>query len=193
MERGSRAAAYELQGEIFFSAAEEVSRRLDEAGDMLEVAVLDLHRVKRVDPSVVPIFADLVASFADRGAQLAFSGVGRHSAFIEALERCGPAVPTIFQALDLALEWCESRLLQGAGEQLALAPVELDDHELLRGLTPEAFGRLESLLVKRQFETGALAVRRGDRADELFLISRAGSSVGSRRCPPGWSSASSRS
>jgi glutaminase len=171
-ERGVRAAAYELQGEILFAAAEEVSRRLVEVDDGPDVAVLDLRRVRRVDAAVVPIFADLVASFAARGAQLAFSGIGRHGSFVEALASGTRDHLVTFPELDLALEWCERSLLQGAGEHLDLPDVRLHDHELLRGLTDAGRERVESMLQRRRFDAGELAVRRGARADELFLITR---------------------
>lgn len=180
-DRGARAAAFELQGEIFFSAAEEVTRRLVDVVDGLDLAVLDLRRVGRVDRSVISVFADLVAVFAARGIQLALAGVSRHRTFVQELSVALPpgaeSALLTFAELDLALEWCERTLLRAAGEQIQPPRVELRDHEVLRGLSPDGLERVERILERRRIEPGALAVRRGDVADELFLITQGEMSV----------------
>jgi glutaminase len=178
---GARAAAFELQGEIFFSAAEEVTRRLVDACDQLDLAVLDLRRVGRVDRSVIPVFSDLVSVFAARGAQLALAGVGRHRIFVNELSVALPpgaeSALVTFAELDLALEWCERTLLRVAGEHVEPPRVELRDHEILRGLSLDGLERVERILRRRRFDPGALAVRRGDVADEIFLITHGEMSV----------------
>jgi hypothetical protein len=143
--------------------------------------VLDLRRVSRVDPSVIPVFADLVSVFAARGAQVALAGTGRHRAFVRQLALALPggaeSALVTFAELDLALEWCERALLRSAGEHVEPPPVELRDHELLRGLGADGLERVERILERREFAPGELAVRRGDLADELFLITKGELSV----------------
>jgi hypothetical protein len=130
---------------------------------------------------VVPVFADLVSVFAARGAQLALAGVGRHRTFVHQLAVALPpgaeSALVTFAELDLALEWCERTLLRAAGEHIAPPRVELREHELLRGLAADGLERIQRILERRHFDAGAVAVRRGDVADELFLITQGEMSV----------------
>ena len=86
--------------------------------------------------------------------------------------RRSPARPLSFPDLDLALEWCENRLLgslgsNGDGAQKALS---LEQHGLTKGLTPHELAELESLLEREAFPPGELIIRHGDVADKLYLL-----------------------
>jgi glutaminase len=179
--QAGRAAVYELQGELGFPAIEEVSRYFIGAGEGLTLAIVDLRRVSRVDPSVVPFFADIVAILSERGGTLALASHDRHDAFVralaEALSSEHERALAVFAELDLALEWCEDALLAAAGELSAPGRVPLADHELLRGLTPEEVQRLVRFLRHRAFEAGTLVARKGERAGEVFLVTQGELSV----------------
>jgi CRP-like cAMP-binding protein len=172
---------YELQGELGFPAIEEMSRRFVDAGEDLLFAVVDLRRVSYVDPSVIPFFADIVVALADRGGTLAVSSYKRHGAFVSSLADAllgGPVhALQVFAELDLALEWCEDRLLSAAGATLAPTRVALADHELLRGLMGTEIRRIEQFLRPRVFEAGALVARKGQRAGEVYLVTHGDLSV----------------
>ncbi len=180
-ELADRATVYELQGELGFPAVEEISRRFVDAGDDLLFAVLDLRRVSHVDPSVVPFIADIVVTLADRGGTLAVSSHKRHGAFVSSLADAllgGPVdALQVFAELDLALEWCEDRLLSIAGASLAPARVALADHELLRGLMATEIRRVEQFLRPRVFEAGTLVAKKGQRAGEVYLVTHGDLSV----------------
>ncbi len=180
-EKATRAAVYELQGELSFSAVEEISQRFVEAGDDLLLAIVDLRRVSHVDASVVPFLADIVVTLADRGGTLAVSSHRHHSAFVDALSDVLSGGPTeslqLFAELDLALEWSEDELLAMSGETSAPTRVALADHELLRGLTAGEIRRLEQFLRPRVFEAGAMVARKGQRAGEIYLVTHGDLSV----------------
>jgi glutaminase len=77
----------------------------------------------------------------------------------------------IFPDMDTAIEWCENRLIAGQHPD-ASSPesVTLAEHDLCRGLAPEAVTFLETLLKSKRYEPGELIVRKGEQADEIFLL-----------------------
>jgi glutaminase len=87
-------------------------------------------------------------------------------------------MPAVFDELEVAVEWCENAILAAHGA-IAATPEELPlaKHELLRGLDSEQLGLVASLMQRRCFAAREMVVRRGDPADELFLLVRGGLSV----------------
>jgi glutaminase len=77
-----------------------------------------------------------------------------------------------FLDLDAALEWCENRVIARHGDPggAAPVPVTLAEHEFCRGLDREALAHLEGLLEHRRFDRGAYIVRKGDAAEEIYLL-----------------------
>ena len=115
------------------------------------------------------------------GKQLILVGAEGHGTFLRALEeslleREPSGALRRFDDLDPALEWCENRILAAtagvAGESITLA-----EHEMCTGLGPESLAILASLLQPRSYPQGALIVREGDPAEEIFLLMRGLASV----------------
>jgi len=185
---GDRIRIVELQGELSFASAEIVVRKAIEEVEEVDYVVVDLRRVLSVDAPSARLFAELREGFRDAGKELAFS-VGPHAdALVVALEKReaeraansneSPS-PGVFRDLDVALEWCEERLLravlgdEGRGERLSIS--ELD---LCRGLDAAQLAILDEVLEGRNFAPGEYLVRRGDPADAIYLIARGEVSVG---------------
>lgn len=168
---------------LVFRAVELVSRRVA-ALEAPRPVVLDLRRVAGTQLSATPpLFADLAAGLAVRGARLAFAGAAAHDELVNrvAHELAGrPEPPAFFPDLDHALEWCEVALLRDAGGETDTPAVELSDHEVLRGLAPEDLALLLPALRERDYEPGAVVFEEGDPADDMFLITRGDVSVSLR-------------
>jgi glutaminase len=166
-EIGRAAGAFELQGDLDFSATERAIRAITRAG--FERTVIDLHLVERIDDESGKLLADLFSAIEDDGRRVMLCGAGR---FHEQLSACAgrelPALP----GLDLALEWCEDELLGDAEMAPEPEAIELRDHALLGGLSADQFARVESLAVRREVAAGEHLFSFGDAADELFLITR---------------------
>jgi CRP-like cAMP-binding protein len=80
--------------------------------------------------------------------------------------------------LDLGLEWCERRLLERYAVKRVDHFVEsLAEHRLCAGVSPADVVYLEQLVERREFEPGALIVRRGDAADALYFLVKGDVSV----------------
>jgi glutaminase len=153
LREGARARAFELQGDLGFVEAEQVTRAvLDEPA---EFVVLDLRRVRSVDEAAIALLAGL----GDR--------VGALSAAPVALAQVMNAHP--FDELDRALEFFEDRL---TGDTAAPALVSLGAHAVLRGISAADLALLEGLLEHRFYAAGDYLMRAGETVSELLLITR---------------------
>jgi glutaminase len=148
---GGRARAFELQGDLGFAEAEQVTRAVLDAP--AELVVLDLRRVRHVDAAANA----LLAALGDQISALS----GAPDALLQAMG----AQP--FDELDRALEFFENRL---TGDTAAPALGSLSDHPVLRGISPDDLTLLEGLLERRFFAAGDYLIRAGDPVSELLLI-----------------------
>jgi glutaminase len=150
---GARARAFELQGDLGFAEAEQVTRAVLDAP--AELVVLDLRRVSNVHAAAIALLAGL----GDRISAL--------SAAPDELAQAMSAQP--FDELDRALEFFENRL---TGDTAAPALGSLTDHPVLRGISADDLTQLEGLLEHRFFAAGDYLIRSGDAVTELLLITR---------------------
>ena len=150
---GARARAFELQGELGFAEAEQVTRAVLESP--AEFVVLDLRRVRNVDDAAITLLAGL----GDR--------IGALSAAPDPLAQAMNVQS--FDELDRALEFFEDRL---TGDTAAPALVNLGDHAVLRGISAADLTLLEGLLEHRLFAAGDYLMRAGEAVSELLLITR---------------------
>jgi len=148
---GARARAFELQGDLGFAEAEQVTRAVIEAP--AELVVLDLRRVRNIHEAAIALLSGL----ADRISAL--------SAAPPELLRVMNAQP--FDELDRALEFFEDRL---TGDTAAPALVSVGDHAVLRGISADDLKLLEGLLEHRFFAAGDYLMRAGETVSELLLI-----------------------
>lgn len=158
-----RTAVLELQGELGFVAAETVSRSLTEREEHVELVVIDLRRVVRIDRAGLDFLPALAAFLGARGGKLAVS-----SSELEL--DTGAANVLGFDELDLALEWCEDELLLRLGHDEAAGAIPLVKHPLLHGLTDAELERMLPRLGSIDAEPGTVLVRSGDPANEVFLV-----------------------
>jgi len=174
---GDYVRVYELQGDFLLPAIEAVVRRIVEHSAVLDVAVLDLKRVTQIGEPAARILIDLLKRLQERDKQLVLVPGQGHSRFRRFVEEQisamgGPLPFVMFSDLDVALEWCEIRLLarRRSDGGAAPAPLALAQHEFCRGLDRQALAHLEGLLEHRRFERGAYIIRKGDAAGEIYLL-----------------------
>ena len=172
----------ELQGELTFAAAELITRRLTDAGSSLRVAILDLRRVRGVQVPVVSLLRDMAAQLSTAGGVLALAGASEHAALTGSAAVTGsasgePSQFLEFPELDLALEWAEDELLAELRSEPTDEVVELEDHELLRGVEGHELEFVCDLMQERTYAAGERIFGRGDEADELLLVRSGRASV----------------
>jgi glutaminase len=179
---GRRCRIIELQGVLSFLAPDDVAQVLAEAraAGALDVVVLDVRRVDRVEPAGLDLLAALLAGSSRAGVEILISGRQQLGPAIAALERAmashdgGPLQAT--DELDTALELAEERLL-AAADVPAMELVGLADQALVRGLGPSGLAAVAAHLERRSFEPGARIVELGAPSRELFLVERGHASV----------------
>ena len=172
---GDEARVYGLQGDLGFAAAELIVRRIVDASGELDCVIVDFTRAARVEAGVAAMFRDLIVGLGEQGKQLVLVGMQEHSSFLRAIEEQLADIDQwgrlqTFADLDPALEFCENRLIEKHGGDVDGRAVTLVEHQVCRGLSPEALARLQSLLQHRRYEVGDLIIRKGERANELFLL-----------------------
>ncbi len=182
MATGERAVVYQLQGDLAFCAIELVTRRLCDESEDVKTLVLDLDRAQDIDTPASRLVLELALSFSAEGRSLAFVALHRHPRLARFLDesrsREGALHLAHFEELDLALEWCEERLLGMHSAKMSDAvEVPLSEHAFLEGLSALEIEELASLMERREFAPRKFVVRKGDPADALFLLVRGRLSV----------------
>jgi glutaminase len=174
-ENGDRIVTYQLQGDLSFAGTELVIRKLVSEPPAVTHLLLDFGRVTGIDPPSAKLLLELLFGFAARGREVALIGLARHKRILRELEEArahGDAANlTLFDEYDVALEASENSLLRAcnvAHEQGGELP--LAKHDLLENLSPEQIEVLAGAMERRVYRTRELVVRRGDPANELFLL-----------------------
>ena len=170
---------YELQGDLFFGAMEQVFRRLMPELESVEYLILDFKRVAHIDDCGWEMLGRMSEMLARNGKRLVISylpptigvGLGR--------EKAGKwTEESFFPDTDAALEWCESRLIleeqAPVGRYGVLAFAAMD---IVAGLDASEVALLQSLVQEVRYEAGATIVREGDPADSIFLLAAGLASV----------------
>jgi glutaminase len=172
---GDRIVTYQLQGDLSFAGAEIVIRRLVAEPAAVTHLLLDFGRVTGVDLPSARMLLDLLVGFSTRGREVALIGLARHRRLLRELEEARAHHPAaglvLFDEYDVALESSENRFLRARGitherrHELPLAK-----HDLLQNLSPEQIEVLTGMMERRVYRSRQLVVRRGDPANELFLL-----------------------
>jgi SulP family sulfate permease len=179
--RGAATAILELQGSLFFGTAEKLYDALEPELKTRRFIILDLQRVQSVDITAAHLLEQIEDRLAERRGSLLFSDLPRHLPSGRDLQRYFGEVGLtraehrahVFDELDGALEWVESRILEE--EQIRRAeetPLELREMALFEGRRPETLAALEACMESRSFKARAKIFALGDTGDELFLIRR---------------------
>jgi glutaminase len=173
--RGDRIVTYQIQGDLTFAATEVVIRRLVAEPASTTHLVLDFARAGAVDGPAARMLLELLADFTAGGRDVALVGLTRQPRLLRAVEEARAELPPqrleIFDEYDMALEWCENGLLSDEGVAVAAREeLPLAKHELLQNLQPDQIELLSSVMERRAFKARELVVRRGEVANELFLV-----------------------
>ncbi len=172
---GERARVYELQGDLGFPTVEAVIRRITERSPAMDLVILDLKRVTRVERPATQLFLDLVLALGGGGKRLVFTTADGSAALLRFLQqelaaRQHGATVRAFPDLDRALEWAENQVLAVSGRAAAGDTLALRDHEMCDGLDAAALAELEARLQPREYAAGEYVVRRGTVAEEMFFL-----------------------
>lgn len=176
-QNGGRIQVLELEGSLFFGAADRLGVQLEAILDTdCATIVLDLERVTDIDSTGAMALGQIVSRAAAKNCGLVFSSVGKDHAFTRVARPSGmlDAVGDdhCFATLDDALCWAEDRLLDdlvGADRyERELPPARTDVLERLDAADLEQF---MTYCYARPFDEGELVFAEGDDGDSILFIS----------------------
>ncbi|MEP7241437.1 MAG: glutaminase A [Devosia sp.] len=161
---GYAIAICELQGELSFVEAERVSRRIGEELSSFSFLILDMTRLRRVDPVAEQLLVMVRDMLHAHGH--AFAIVSGDARMRELAGAHG------FPALDPALELFEDSLLARMLEAEAISKdrVELTEFALLHDWPPERVAALADRLTLRSFAASEPLIEAGAPARALYFL-----------------------
>lgn len=171
---GGAVHVFELQGFLFFGTANRLLERAraraeDEELPSLRYLLVDFRRVIGLDSSAVLSFSKAVQIGAQHGFTLVFTGL--RDGVQPQLERGGITESEevrFFSELDRGLEWCEDRLLEGAGAAGVSEAALLD--RLSQELDTVGVEAIGDYLVRIEVAAGHEIIRQGDPAGDVYFL-----------------------
>lgn len=176
-EAGSGIHVYELQGKLVFATAEVVARVVTSHIERIDSIILDFHRVTSLNESACRLFFSLVEQLGEMGKPVVFANAAGAPLLRRYLKvKLGSRFTEfahLFQDVDLALEWCENRLLRERLPSFSSdSAISLEAHELMQGLSERDLAVVRKLVVRRTYAKGEVIISAGDVAAEVFCLAR---------------------
>lgn len=178
-ENANRIRILGLQGELTVDGIERVARRFlnrrQSDGPVIRLGVLSMHRVTSITASAARMLQEIRQSINAEGGHLVFSRMQYCSELEPALRRA--LLPRqsgflVFEDDDLAVEWCENRLLDNLDyKEQMLNATSIDDFSFFDGLNATEKLALKELLTPVQYALGEEVIRAGEKNDSrVFLL-----------------------
>jgi SulP family sulfate permease len=183
-EAGDRLHILELQGFLFFGTAnlllERLRKRLVDPDDRpLRHIVLDMHRVTGLDSSAATSLGRIRDLCVASGVTfvLVHPPAGSSRQLLAAGLRPDGQALVEFRDLDLALEWCEDRLLEELRGPAGEPQVDIDALFATEGADGEFAAIARRYFERREVSSGTEILRQGERSEGLFFVERGSVSV----------------
>jgi sulfate permease, SulP family len=176
-EHGGSVRVFELEGDLFFGAADSLERTLMHHSEGASSIVLDWSRVRHVDTSVCLAVAHFDRKARQQGLVPIHGGAAPRRDVGSVLKQQLPD-GRFAPDLDRALEAAENDLIEAnraAASQEATSLLEAS--ALFAGLDEAERTRLESLMVNRLYRAGEEIMKAGEPGDELMLLLHGSASI----------------
>jgi len=173
---------YQLQGQLAFATTEPVLRDVLERAEEIQFLILDLKRVLSLNESAGHLLYSLVNKLHAANKTVLFTHC-EHLALLRRMmkKKLAEKFDELFASYpdnDLALEWCEERLLENTRHARAAGyKAKPADYELFRDFSATDLKIVQPLLQSRAFKRGQNIISAGDEAREVFFLSRGHVSV----------------
>src|SRR5437763_1032671 len=152
-----------LQGDVGFDGAEYVVRNLMQLAADADSFVLDMHRVTYLTDGGARLLHDVRRSLFEQGKALVYARIRGRAVVLHALRHTLPQGDNGFLSFednDLAVEWCEDRLLASHNVPLPRAST-LGSFPLFAGIGAKALARLEPVMPSVVFPAGTTIIFAG--------------------------------
>jgi glutaminase len=178
---GRKVAVLEVQGALFFGSTERFLRRLAQQAPETRYVIVDFKRVHLADTAAHRLIVRAARDMAGGPTELVFTSIADDgplaSLAVQVTEQeTGPMV-RCFKDADAALEWCEDRLLAVSGSEGSSAKFALSELDLFKGLSPDEYRLIETIVKPLVFDKGEVIIREGSDAKLFFVIARGTVSV----------------
>ena len=179
---GARIAVYQLQGNLHFASAEAVINDVIGNNGGISHLILEFKKVVTVNESACRLFYQLLLKMSAAGKSVLFTHVDPFPVIRRYMKaRLGKRCEELFRSLDdndLALEWCENRLLETILPRRELpAASQPHDYELLKNFSAAEIEIFASFLKRRVYQQTETIIEIGDEAHEMFFLTRGSVSV----------------
>jgi glutaminase len=172
-EIAPRIKCLSLQGELAFDGAEFVVRNLLQSIADTDCFILDMHRVSFLNDSAARLLHEARALLAAQEKALVFSRTRGRAVIEDALRHTLPSSDkgfVSFEDNDVAVEWCENRLLQ-MRDGVARATRSVNGFPLLAGMSDMALAELRASMLTVEYTPGSTIISAGEQSDDrVFFI-----------------------
>jgi glutaminase len=175
-ETASRIRCYCLQGEMAFDGAEFVVRGLVQAAPDADSFILDMHRVSYLGEAAARLLHEVRHLLVAQGKALVFSRIRGRAVVEDALRHALPEGDNgylSFEDNDLAVEWCEDRLLEFASE-LSPRASSVAAFSLFAGMPEHALAWIQDRMQAADYPAGATIISAGEEQDDRVFFIREG-------------------
>jgi len=172
-ERSQQIQCLNLHGFLGVDGAEYVIRQMLRLAEKSTCFILDMHRVDGLSEAAARLFNQTRIGLAAEGVAVVFSRIHNRP------EISGPLRKSVqrddrgylsFEDNDLAMEWCENRLLEGVPREENLT-MPLSSATLFQGLPAHLLEQVLASSQTRLYPAGACMLARGAASDGcLFFI-----------------------
>jgi len=162
-----------LHGMLAVDGVEYVVRRMEEMAGDTDSFILDLHEVIGISESAARLLNQARLGFGDEGIAVVCSRIHARPAIVGPLGKAARKYDRgflIFEDNDLAVEWCENRLLGGLSEG-ASGSGSLADSPLFKGIPDALLREIEMATRVASYARGEQILRHGQEGDgRVFFI-----------------------
>jgi glutaminase len=162
-----------LHGMLAVDGAEYVIRRMSEMAPDTHSFILDMHEVIGISESAARLLSQARLGFRDDGIAVVCSRIHEPTAIMGPLRKAarkGDRGFLVFEDNDLAVEWCENRLL-GELPQSTLAQGSLAESVLFRGVPEPLLRQVEAATRFHVYAAGEQILCHGQQGDgRVFFI-----------------------
>jgi glutaminase len=162
-----------LHGLVAVDGAEYIIRRMRDMAPETHSFILDMHEAIGISESAARLLNQARLGFRDDGVAVVCSRVGDRRAIIGPLSKSARKADRgflVFEDNDMAVEWCENRLVQ----ELPAAPVakrSLADSVLFRGVPEALLRQVEVTTTSQVYAQGEQILKHGQQGDgRVFFI-----------------------
>jgi glutaminase len=162
-----------LQGFLAVDGVEYVIRRMQELAPDTHSFILDMHQVEGISESAAQLLNKARIDLRAEDVAVVFSRLRNRKAIMDPLSKPADASDHGFLGFednDLAVEWCENRLL-GEQKPAAEGHASLAENPLFKGVPADLLLRVEALTGVQNFAKGAQILATGQAGDgRIFFI-----------------------